>query len=258
VLAGLALWVLEGIVLFSAMARLHPRYTEAFTPAVAGMLGVGIAWTTAKPTARRSALLVLSTLVVVLYAGHLLYGTPAIWWVTFAGAAGALLLAAIPRTRGAAFVPLLCCVLAIPLWASLNAVRENVSDANVLGSLPSSELDRLSGYLRAHKRAAHYEVAYDAATKMGALVMRDARPVLPLTMVEGRLLVAPARLRALASAGQVRYAFLPSPCPAGGAATNADCSVVAAWIRGHGTDVSGQAGLAPGTLWELPGAHRAR
>ena len=29
-------WLLTGIVLFSAMARLHPRYVESFTPAVAG------------------------------------------------------------------------------------------------------------------------------------------------------------------------------------------------------------------------------
>jgi hypothetical protein len=147
-------------------------------------------------------------------------------------------------------------VLAIPLWASLNAVRENTSDGNVLGFLPSSELDRLSAYLRAHQGTAHYEAAYDAATKMGALVMRDARPVLPLTTVEGRPLIAPARLRALVREGKVRYAFLPSSCPPGGAATDADCSRAAAWIRVHGTDVSSQASLRPGTLWELGGRAR--
>ncbi|HEX4837747.1 MAG TPA: glycosyltransferase family 39 protein [Solirubrobacteraceae bacterium] len=39
---GLFVWLLTGIVLFSAMARLHPRYLESFTPAVAGMLGIGV------------------------------------------------------------------------------------------------------------------------------------------------------------------------------------------------------------------------
>jgi len=33
VAAGLGLWMLTGIVLFSHMARLHPRYVEGFTPA---------------------------------------------------------------------------------------------------------------------------------------------------------------------------------------------------------------------------------
>lgn len=41
---GMFLWLLTGIVLFSAMARLHPRYLESFAPAVAGMFGIGVAW----------------------------------------------------------------------------------------------------------------------------------------------------------------------------------------------------------------------
>jgi 4-amino-4-deoxy-L-arabinose transferase-like glycosyltransferase len=40
---GVFVWLLSGIVLFSAMARLHPRYVESFTPAVAAMLGIGVA-----------------------------------------------------------------------------------------------------------------------------------------------------------------------------------------------------------------------
>ncbi len=44
---GLLLWMLTGIVLFSHMARLHPRYVEGFTPVVAAMLGIGVAWATA-------------------------------------------------------------------------------------------------------------------------------------------------------------------------------------------------------------------
>jgi len=40
---GMFTWLLTGIVLFSEMARLHPRYVESFTPAVAGMFGIGVA-----------------------------------------------------------------------------------------------------------------------------------------------------------------------------------------------------------------------
>ncbi len=39
---GVFVWLLTGLVLFSAMARLHPRYVESFTPAVAAMFGIGV------------------------------------------------------------------------------------------------------------------------------------------------------------------------------------------------------------------------
>jgi 4-amino-4-deoxy-L-arabinose transferase-like glycosyltransferase len=51
--AGLSVWLLTGLVLFSEMARLHPRYVEAFTPAVAAMLGLGIAWLLSLSGARK-------------------------------------------------------------------------------------------------------------------------------------------------------------------------------------------------------------
>ena len=39
--AGLGVWLLTGIVLFSDMARLHPRYVEGLVPAVTATLGIG-------------------------------------------------------------------------------------------------------------------------------------------------------------------------------------------------------------------------
>lgn len=39
---GIVVWLLTGVVLFSAMARLHPRYVESFAPAVAATIGIGI------------------------------------------------------------------------------------------------------------------------------------------------------------------------------------------------------------------------
>ena len=50
--AGLGVWVLTGIVLFSYMTRLHPRYVEGLTPAVAAMLGFGVAWASSVTRAR--------------------------------------------------------------------------------------------------------------------------------------------------------------------------------------------------------------
>jgi 4-amino-4-deoxy-L-arabinose transferase-like glycosyltransferase len=46
---GMFVWLATGLVLFSLMARLHPRYVESFTPAVAGMFGIGVAFLAGLP-----------------------------------------------------------------------------------------------------------------------------------------------------------------------------------------------------------------
>ncbi|MGH2854657.1 MAG: ArnT family glycosyltransferase [Solirubrobacteraceae bacterium] len=264
--AGLMLWLLAGIVLFSGMGRLHPRYTEGFTPAVAATLGVGVAWATERRSAARLLALSVTLLAVVIYAEPLLFGTTAVWWLTAAGAAGALALAwagasLAPRRRqgidplsAAALALALVCLLAIPLSASLRAVRENVSDTNRLGVLHPGELQPLSAYLRAHQGSAYYEAAFDSGTKMGELVVRDARPILVLTTLNGRVFTPVARLRALAAAGKVRYAFVDGGCGPHSPPTDSDCSPPARWVREHGTDISGPAGMPhSGMLWRLPG-----
>ncbi|HUB35732.1 MAG TPA: glycosyltransferase family 39 protein [Solirubrobacteraceae bacterium] len=313
-IAGLLVWLLTGIVLFSHMAHLHPRYTEGFTPAVAATLGVGAAWATERRSGGRLLALAGTLVVLVIYGERLLFGAPPIWWLMCLSALAAVGLAAVWWARGEAastvegpgegfqnegparvrararghpkmeattpaemeaarpaemeaattapsggwqagalLALVLVCVLAIPVWASVRAVKEKVSDTNVLGQIPGPELRRLSAYLRAHQGAAYYEVAFDGATKMGALVVHDGRPILVLTTLNARLLTPPARLAALAAAGKVRYAYLSQPCTGHDASVNADCSAPARWVRAHGRDVSRQAGLRGGTLWLLPG-----
>jgi 4-amino-4-deoxy-L-arabinose transferase-like glycosyltransferase len=278
--AGLMLWLAIGIALFSHMARLHPRYTEAFTPAVAATLGIGVAWASERRTPGRLAALTVTLLIVTVYAESLLFGASTLWWVVAAGAAGALVLAWIPARGAGRSVPgasspatgssapvpadlratavivlALVCLLAIPLWSSLRGVHENVSDTTRLGALHAGELQPLSAYLRAHQGSAYYEAAFDSGTKMGELVVRDARPILVLSTLEGRVFTSVARLRALIAAGKVRYAFLDSLCGPQSPATDADCTAPARWIQAHGTDVSQQARMPRrGMLWLLPGA----
>ena len=73
---GVFVWLLTGIVLFSAMARLHPRYVESFTPAVAGMFGIGVAWVAGRAGRLRLlavapiALLVIPLLASIEAVGH--------------------------------------------------------------------------------------------------------------------------------------------------------------------------------------------
>jgi len=254
-LAGLLLWMLIGVVMFSRMAHLHPRYTESIVPAVAGTLGIGLAWACARRTAGRLAALVVCLLGLVIYVEHLLFGVPPLWWAMLVAALGALAVAFLagPRTRSAALALALAALLVIPAWASVRAVKYRVSDANQLGLLAPAQLAALSGYLRAHQGSARYEAAYDSATKLGSLVVHDARPVLVLNSIESRVVTPLARLRALAAAGAVGYAVLSSPCGPHSSARNADCSRAAKWVVAHGRNVTAQAGLGHGlTLWQLP------
>jgi 4-amino-4-deoxy-L-arabinose transferase-like glycosyltransferase len=62
---GMFVWLLTGIVLFSAMARLHPRYVESFAPAVAGMFGIGVAWVARAGSRARLLALPLTALLAL-------------------------------------------------------------------------------------------------------------------------------------------------------------------------------------------------
>ncbi len=279
---GLALWLLAGIVLFSHMVRLHPRYVEGFTPAVAAVLGIGLAWVLARPGADtgpgalpaedgsarlRLALLVAALAIAVYYAERLLYGTPGVWWVTLVGALGAIacaVLARVPRlpsslrsllAPAAAMALALVAVLAIPLKANLTAISDRVSDAGLVGQLPGDQQRPLSAYLLAHQHGAHYEVAAESATAIGSLIVQDARPVLVLTTYDARVFTPVAKLEQLIAQGQVRYAFLNTFCTSEAPSVNPACSEPVKWVRAHGTDVSFKAGLRHGgLLYLLPGA----
>jgi 4-amino-4-deoxy-L-arabinose transferase-like glycosyltransferase len=265
--AGLAVWTLTGIALFSEMARLHPRYVEGFMPAVAAMLGIGVSW--AASASSRARLLVLGAAMAVLlaYAERLLYGRPDIWWITLAGALGAVALAGLARMRvnssglsrtllsAGTLTMALVAVLAIPVSTDVTLIENNVSDAGYVGALPAEEQRLVSAYLRAHQGSARYEMAAESATQIGSLLVQDARPVVILTTYEARVFTSVAKLQRLIAQGAVRYAFLNSYCGHEVSMVNAACAAPAKWIRANGTDVSQQAGLSRHkVLWLLPGA----
>jgi 4-amino-4-deoxy-L-arabinose transferase-like glycosyltransferase len=267
VAAGLGLWLLTGIALFSDMARLHPRYVEGLVPAVAATLGIGIAWASQPRGVLRPGVLVVALVASVYYAERLMYGTPTVWWIAFFAALAALLAAALARVPmlpvrlraalapGVVLVLSLCAMLALSLNTDIRAIKDHVTDAGEVGALPGEELEPLSKYLRANQRGARYEVAAQSATQIGALIVRDGRPVVVLTSYGARVFTTTAQLKRLIAKGEVRYAFLNSPCPHHVSPNNPACSAPANWIRAHGTDVSHAAKLRRGkTLWLLPGA----
>jgi 4-amino-4-deoxy-L-arabinose transferase-like glycosyltransferase len=264
---GLAAWVATGVVLFSEMARLHPRYVDAFVPAVAAMLGVGAAWAASPRGRLRMAILTGTLLIIVIYCERLLYGTPLVWWIALAGALGAVACAAlarlpsVPAQLRSALAPAgvlaltLVAVLAIPVSADITSIETHVTDAGYVGALPSEEQRLVSAYLRAHQGNARWEVAAESATQIGSLIVQDARPVLVLTTYNGRVFTPVVKLQRLIASGEVKYAFLNSFCPRRQSSINAACSEPARWVRAHGKDVSRQAGLSrAGVLWLLPGA----
>jgi hypothetical protein len=260
------LWTLTGILLFSEMARLHPRYVEVFVPAVAAVLGIGAAWATSPNGRFRLAVLAVALVGMIIYAERLVYGTTPAWWVALMGAMGAITCGALARLRDIAtrlrgvLVPratlalTLVAVLAIPVSADVTAIDTHVTYAGYVGALPAEEQRLVSAYLRAHQAGARYEVAAESATGIGALVVQDARPIVVLTSYDARVFTTVAKLQHLIAQGEVRYAFLNTTCTRRAAALNAACAAPARWIRAHGTDVSSQAGLTrPGVLWRLPG-----
>jgi hypothetical protein len=269
---GLPLWMLVGIVLFSHQIRLHPRYVEAFTPAVAAMLGIGLAWVASLPAQRgssgvRLAILVVALAIIVYYGERLLYGYPIEWWLTLMGALGAIacaLLARVPRVPAGVrrllapagvIAMTLVAVLAIPLKADFTAIADRVSDAGLVGELPGAQQGPLSAYLLAHQGGAFYEVAAESATAVGSLIVQDGRPILVLTTYDARVFTTVSKLKRLIAARKVRYAFLNTFCAGANQSVNPACSEPARWVRAHGVDVSLKAGLPQGgLLYLLPGA----
>ncbi len=265
--AGLTLWMITGIVLFSHMTRLHPRYVEGFTPVVAAMLGIGVSWACAIRGWARLGVLTVGLVAAVYYTERLLYGGPSTWLVAFTAAIAAIAVAGVARvlrpaagTRSALLTAavtalVLIAVLALPLKADVVAIENHVTDAGYVGALPSEEQRLVSSYLLAHQRGARYEVAAESATQIGSLIVQDARPVLVLTTYAARVFTSVAKLEHVIAEGKVRYAFLNSYCTAHAASLNPACSAPAKWVRAHGTDVSLQAGLPHHkTLYLLPGA----
>ncbi|TMK39321.1 MAG: hypothetical protein E6G56_11550 [Actinobacteria bacterium] len=251
---GIGLWLIYGTLLFTTMARLHPRYVEAYTPAVVIALGVGVIWAV-RGGAARHRLLAGTAIGLAGYAWYLKGGPVPLVWVTALAGLGAVWAAAVAPRRGRALAgAALACVaiLALPVAATLALVAHHETDAGRVGAMPTDEVAKMSAYLQAHRRGARYEVAVSSATQAGALIVRDHQPVLVLTTYDGRTLVSGQRLAQLVAQGQVRFALLNGRCHPGNPTTAAQCSSPGRWILAHGTNITRKVGLRRSSLlWRL-------
>ncbi|MCW3066807.1 MAG: phospholipid carrier-dependent glycosyltransferase [Solirubrobacterales bacterium] len=266
---SLVVWLAIGVVLFSHMARLHQRYVEAFTPAIAAALGVGLAALATR--GRREWLRVAATIgvlgFVVWYASYLGRGEPTAVRITVIAAvvsAVVRIVVALPRPdlpgRRAlsVAVPMLATVacLALPAAVSLALVRTHASDAGRLALVPPKEAASLEAFLRSHRGTTRYDLATYDPSRVAAMIVDGIRPILPLSSWLGRPLVTLHELRARAAAGEVRYVLTNSAgCKNPKLTRTAGCLPAVRWVRKHGLDVSAQAGLAtPLHLYDI--AHR--
>ena len=250
---GLGAWLVLGALVASFMGRQWPRYLEAFTPAVAGVLGIGVVTVGRAGASRPRATAALCGCAAAAgLSGLVTGGGRAAVAVAIALAAAALVLLTARRVPLATGL-VLGAALIVPFATSVHLVRAGATDGEPTGTMPASELVPLSAYLRAHQGRARYEVAGATIFKVAALIVHDARPVLTLTGPDGRPLLTSAELARAARSGEVRYALIGrATCAAG---TGAGCAPVVRWARAHGTDVSRAAGLPHrGLLYRLPGA----
>jgi 4-amino-4-deoxy-L-arabinose transferase-like glycosyltransferase len=244
--AFLGVWLVTGVGMLSKAQRMQPRYLEAVTPAIAAVLGVGVAWLAARARRRRGAATALASgAAVVAVAGVALVRPPA--WATVAALAGACAcaaLAAAPRRRAVALAACaLVAALSVPFASSLSVARQHRSNAGLaLEAQPA-----LSTFLITHQGRARYEVASATVFRSSPLIIRDGRPVLMLTSYHGRPLLSAARLAQLVAAGDVRYILMGS-----GDCAPTGCAAVVRWAHAHASDISRAAGVGPpGTLFEL-------
>jgi 4-amino-4-deoxy-L-arabinose transferase-like glycosyltransferase len=252
-------WLVAGVGLLSHMQRLQPRYLEAATPAIAAVVGVGVAWLSAQALPRhRLAAAALVGAVATSAVGAVLLAHPPAWAV--AVALGAVVACAAiaasrawPQRMTALTVLGLVAVLAVPASGAVTVARQHRSDAGLPLHTDPARLAALSRFLIAHQGNARYEVASPTVVRATPLIIRDARPVLMLTSIYGRPLLDAAHLKSLVASGQVRYALLGrASCTATG------CPSAVRWARTHARDVSAAAGQKPGTVYRLTTTPTAR
>jgi 4-amino-4-deoxy-L-arabinose transferase-like glycosyltransferase len=238
-------WLVIGVVLYSAMARLHPRYTEGFTPAVAAAAGIGVAWALRDGLWQRLAA-IAAALALAIYGRWLLGGSSNDWRLLAAGAIVAAVAAALPSRPWRAPVlagGLAVAALALPLNVDRSLIVNHEFDSGRTGAMAASEVAAISAYLHAHAASARYEFAAADPSEVGALIVRDLRPILSLTSYGSHELTSIPRLRSLRASGQLRYVVIDGSCGPHTARSAPACSAGAAWTRAHGTDISLAIGL---------------
>ena len=218
---GILVWFATGLIAFSAMERLQPRYLEAFAPAVCALLGLsfGVLWS--RGLARRSR------------DGQ----SPSAAALDFGGGV---------RPDGMALasrIALVCVGIGL-LALSLSKDSYIVGRARTDSLLTDFSTPSLSRYLRSHRDGTHYEVASANVNDVIGLIARDDQSVLILNSVDGSL-TRTKSLKAQVAEGRVRFYFAPTHvCHEG-----RHCPGNQIWAFAHSTPIPGQSDLRRFTVF---------
>jgi hypothetical protein len=212
---GVLVWFATGLIAFSAMERLQPRYLEAFAPAVCAVFGLSLSMLWSRGLGRRLRGGESTSRAALDFGGR--------------GRTGGIALAS--------RIALAC--LGIGLLAlSLSKDSYIVGEARTDSLLTDFSTPSLSRYLRAHRDGTHYEVASANVNDVIGLIARDDQPVLVLNSVDGSL-TRTKSLKAQVADGRVRFYFAPTHvCHEG-----RHCPGNQIWAFAHSTPVPGQSGL---------------
>jgi hypothetical protein len=133
--------------------------------------------------------------------------------------------------------------LTFPVHETVSLVRSQANDSLGLATAPSGNIVALSRYLAPRTVGVRYELAADEPLALAPLIIRDQRPILPLTSFNVKL-VGVDRLLAAIRSGAVRYGVVANAACDGRAGSFAPCTDASLWIRRHGIDVTPQVGLS--------------
>ncbi|MDQ6746329.1 MAG: glycosyltransferase family 39 protein [Actinomycetota bacterium] len=255
-----AVWLLVGVVVFDLMRTVHARYLEALAPAVAIATGYGAA-TLASARSRGVSLAAGLVAMLAIGAYTFRFRPPAIGWsvvaLTLAACGAALLVhsggALARHARWLLAGLVVSAALLFPAHEALLLVRTGANDSAGLAATDPGSAQVLSRYLMPRTAGQRYELAVDEPLALAPLVIRDDRPILPLTSFGGIPLTSLRVLLEDVRAGRVRYGLVGAgrcrPRHAAGAA----CGPAALWIRHNGVEVT-PGGLSRSLrLYVLPG-----
>jgi hypothetical protein len=257
---SVAIWIAVSLLVFDTAGTMHTRYMEALSPALAIAIGYGAVtlaglsdWR-GRPGVPAIGAMVAALLVVCFYAGGLdpdSIASGALALVIAAVGAARLVRVATPGLAPAArwltaFL-IMAAALVYPVHEAVLVVRTHANDSGGLATEKPSQTSELSSYLTPRTAGLRYEVAVDDPVALAPLIIRDQRPILPLTPSFGaHPLISLAELRADVASGEVRYGLVADRRCGPGTSSKSYCAATAIWIRHHGIDVSRRAGLTGG------------
>ncbi|MFZ2112300.1 MAG: glycosyltransferase family 39 protein [Solirubrobacteraceae bacterium] len=217
---GMVVWFATGLIAFSSMERLQPRYLEAFAPAICAVFGLSFSVLWNHGLGRRSR------------------GKEPLSRVALDSNSG------LPGGRALASRIALVCVGIGLLAISLSKDSYIVGRARSDSLLTDFSTPSLSRYLRAHRDGAHYEVASANVNDVIGLIARDDQPVLVLNSVDGSL-TRTKSLKAQVADGRVRFYFAPTHvCHEG-----PHCPGNQIWAFAHSAPIPGQPDLRRFTVF---------